>query len=113
MSLEQKIEDLTKAIHRLADLAGVDRGKIAVGVVTDAPAEKPAPKAKAEVKKAEAKAEVTYDQAKTVVFAVSKAKGRDAAVAILEQAQPGATKLSEVDAANYGVVVELGNKVLK
>lgn len=130
MSLEQAIQENTAAINRL--IAAITNGipttaqQVAAVVEEAKVEEKPAKKGKAEKAETpkqevaatpEPKEEVapvaddapavTYQDAAAAITALSKAKGRDAAVALLKKF--GASKLPEVKEEDFAAIVADAN----
>jgi hypothetical protein len=129
MSLEQVIADNTAAIRDL--IAAMQGAPVAAPVVTEPKAEAPAKtEKKAKAEKAETpkvetaatpepKEEVapaadedapaaTYQDAAQAITALSKIKGRDAAVALLKKF--GASKLPEVKPEDFDAIVAAANE---
>lgn len=111
------VERTNEAVTRLAEAIAGARAKLeadkAIGKAqavaveppkTEAPKAQPvkAPPPKAETPKAEAPA-ATYQDAANAVTRLAKAKGREAAVAVLQRF--GATKLPDVPETRWGEVV--------
>jgi hypothetical protein len=115
MKFTIEVESIEEAQTLLAAL-GVPAAKVAKLRVSGAervpaPTPAPVPEAKAEAKAASAAAPAaTREDAAKAIIALSKAKGRAAAVAVLEQFRPDGytdpeVKLPAVDKSNYAALV--------
>lgn len=119
MKFTIEVESIEEAQTLLAAL-GVPAAKVAKLRVSGAervpaPTPAPVPEAKAEAKAASAAASAaapaaTREDAAKAIIALSKAKGRAAAVAVLEQFRPDGytdpeVKLPAVDKSNYAALV--------
>ncbi|MDZ4056832.1 MAG: hypothetical protein U1D69_07665 [Polynucleobacter sp.] len=82
---------------------------IAEAVVADAQSDKADNSEQSE--KAEDESPATYEDASKAIIALSKAKGRDAAVAVLEKFQ--AANLKAVKPEDYAAVIVAANKALE
>lgn len=110
MSLEQALAENTAAIREL--ITALSANPVAAPVPeetrkpemdVDAEPEKKKPEAKKETENEKAPEQPTYQETAAAITKLSRAKGRDAAVAVLQSF--GAAKLPEVDPSQFSAVL--------